>query len=307
MKTYDSFCCFRSAKDGKARVLWELNTACNLSCSFCHAAPNLDRGLDTEYILRGLDFLQAMGVGDVIFSGGEPLLRKDIFEILSYSLELGLQPDLCTNGVLVNSEIAARLARYLNEVSVSLDAGTPERHDELRGQPGAWGRTVCAIEHLIEAGIDVHCISLVTDETYLFLEETAQFLEKLGAESLTFLGLMPFPDSDDSHHRLSNETREQVLAALPRIRTACTRLRINTKCVDLSKLCGGCGAGVNIFGIDAKGKMSPCILLKDAASQLNICSLGEPASWAEKLRDFDWHGRAYHMAGYEGPCIAYLT
>jgi MoaA/NifB/PqqE/SkfB family radical SAM enzyme len=319
MTSYDSFCCFRGSSDRRPRVLWELNTACNLACSFCHAKPNADPGIALADIRAGLRLLSGWGVGDVIFSGGEPLLRRDILEILDAARGLGLDVDLCTNGTLIDAELAGRLREVLSEVSVSVDSATPATHDALRRQRGSWAKTVRGIENLASAGVEVHVISLVTDTTASAIEETTRFVRSLGAESITLLGLMPYPEGtarrggpplptvqphEGTDHRLSLHTRLALEASLPQMRRRLDGFRINTKCILPSRRLGACGAGTTILGVDARGMLLPCILLKGmsgAKPLLHYAADDDP--WGA-LQRFSWKGRERDMRQHPGGCIA---
>jgi MoaA/NifB/PqqE/SkfB family radical SAM enzyme len=305
MQGYDSFCCFRSHAQGKPRVLWELNTACNLACGFCHAAPNTDPGVERQRIFEGIKRLHERGVGGIIFSGGEPLLRSDLFDILDIVIELGMEVDLCTNGLLVDAAMAERLAKRLTEISVSLDTDDPELHDRLRGRAGAWRRTLDGIGHLQGAGLEIHVITVVTDETISRLLSTAKFLDRLGVHSVTFLGLMPFPGDSHSSHRLSPPARAQCVDLLPIIRQRVSRLIVNSKCVVEAALCRGCGAGSSVLGVDANGTLLPCILLKGLESARPLVSSDGRDPWHEGLLQFEWLGQAFDMRTHQGGCVAY--
>lgn len=281
--THDRFCCFRPSSDGRTRVLWELNTQCNLACSFCDAAPNVHGGLATDAVLAGLELLVRWGVGDVIFSGGEPLLRPDLLAILRYAADLGLDVDLCTNGTLVDADVAADLAGVLTEVSVSIDSADAALHDRGRRRSGAWAGAVRAVRLLAEAGLDVHAISVVSDDTAPHLDETVAFIAGLGAESVTLLGLMPNPRLPGLDP-LSPHVRQAAIGRLGPLRQAHGGLRINTKCL-VPRPHEGCGAGASVLGVDARGRLLPCILLKDVADARPLLSyVDEPPPWHEARR-----------------------
>jgi len=319
MTSYDSFCCFRSSSNGRARVLWELNTACNLACSFCHAIPNVEPGIEHADIIAGLRILRRWGIDEVIFSGGEPMLRHDIFTIMEEARSLGFAVDLCTNGTLIDKDVARRLSDLLSEVSVSLDAADAANHDALRRQLGSWSKAVGGIKNLVTAGLEVHVISIVTDRTASSIEETTRFVRGLGAESVTLLGLMPYPERNGSlqagkhlrvvqpHEgtpdRLSLHTRLTLEAHLPEIRHRLHGFRINSKCVVPSQRMGFCGAGSNVLGVDARGNLLPCILLKGMREARRLLDY-EEYDPRLALQTFEWSGRLINMREHKGGCIA---
>ena len=118
-------------------VAWESTAACNLACSYCRAKassrPDPDE-LSTEEALSFLDSiapLQPM----LILSGGEPLLRPDIFFLARYAVSLGMRVSLASNGTLITPELADEIALSgISRVSISLDAADAQRHDRMRGQ-----------------------------------------------------------------------------------------------------------------------------------------------------------------------------
>lgn len=139
-------------------VAWAITRACNLRCVHCYASatPGPAPGeLSTAQCHRVLDDLQRFGVPAVLISGGEPLRRPDVFDLLFYARYLGLPVTLSTNGVLIDDLVADRIAlagvRY---VGVSLD-GLEAQHDRLRGQPGAFAATTAAIGRLRARGVKV--------------------------------------------------------------------------------------------------------------------------------------------------------
>ena len=131
-------------------VVWNLTKACNLRCVHCYASADVSTRdeLTTEECRDVIDDLAGMKVPLILFSGGEPLLRKDLFELVSYAREKGLRFALSTNGTLITPKVAERLRDAGFEyVGVSLD-GMPETNDRFRGVEGAFKR---AFEGLMNA------------------------------------------------------------------------------------------------------------------------------------------------------------
>ena len=117
-------------------VAWEITRSCNLNCVHCRAAS--ERGpypgeLDTKKCLEVLDQIVQTGKPIVILTGGEPLLRKDVFELARYGKDLGLRMVMATNGTLLTQEIIEELiASGIKRVSISLDGADAQEHDQSR-------------------------------------------------------------------------------------------------------------------------------------------------------------------------------
>ncbi len=129
---------------------WNLTFRCNLRCQYCGACDARGDELGTEAIQSSLGKLRALGAGWVTFGGGEPLLRKDLPEILRHAKGLGFQVFLSTNGTLLPQN--AGILQWVDHVNLSLDGGR-ETHDAVRGA-GSFDKTIAAIEVCRKAGVD---------------------------------------------------------------------------------------------------------------------------------------------------------
>ncbi len=255
----DNVCLFRPSA-GKKRVLWEITRACNLACRHCYVRKEGGIGLPFSEITAIADRLPDLGIDDVILSGGEPLLRGDILEIVSYLHGRGLGVDLCTNGTLVDRDRAKQLARYLSEISVSLDGCDAESYARLRGDAAAFDRTRRAIAYLGEAGCEVHVITVVTNCNWDRLPDIVRLAQELGAESITLLGLL----NQDGALALSPNQHAAVRENAHALRARHQgQFRINTKRIFDAPPFQECRAGIDVFGIDASGQLLPCILFRD--------------------------------------------
>lgn len=130
-------------------VVWAATKACNLRCVHCYASANADPDPDelTNAEARAmLEDLAAFGVPAVLFSGGEPLVRPDVPELMEFAKSLGLTITLSTNGLLIDDAMADRMADIgVKYVGISLDGMRP-KHDKLRGLTGAFDATLAAID-----------------------------------------------------------------------------------------------------------------------------------------------------------------
>lgn len=139
-------------------VVWAVTKACNLRCVHCYASAQPDAAPNELSLEEGralLDDLKAFGVPAVLFSGGEPLARPDILQLIAHARAIDLNCTLSTNGVLIDDAMADALADLgLRYIGISID-GTSARHDQLRGMQGAHDASVAAIDRCRERGIKV--------------------------------------------------------------------------------------------------------------------------------------------------------
>ncbi|MEM2440305.1 MAG: radical SAM protein [Candidatus Bathyarchaeia archaeon] len=136
-------------------VQWFLTRRCNYRCNGCQIWEDQDyEELSTEEVKRGLDILRKMGTLEVVFSGGNPLLRDDIDEILRYASKFFVTT-IYDNGSLAAKKIDA--LRYADFVAISLDSLNPDKNDYVKGVKGAWRNAMESIQKLKESGI---CVSV---------------------------------------------------------------------------------------------------------------------------------------------------
>ncbi|MGC8669225.1 MAG: radical SAM protein [Chthonomonadales bacterium] len=139
-------------------VVWAVTQACNLRCVHCYAAATpgpADGELSHDEGIALLDDLKGFSVPAVLFSGGEPLVRPDVLDLIAYAQSLGLAATLSTNGTLIDEKMAERLAQMgLRYAGISID-GLQVRHDKLRGVEGAFQATLRGIENCRAHGIKV--------------------------------------------------------------------------------------------------------------------------------------------------------
>jgi 12,18-didecarboxysiroheme deacetylase len=144
--------------DKKPVVVWNATRACNLRCRHCYAratpGPAPDE-LSRDEALALLQDLKDFGVPVVLFSGGEPLMRPDLLELVEWTVQHGLRAVISTNGTLITRNLARRLKGLgLSYVGISLD-GVEATHDAFRGQPGAFAAALAGVRHCQDAGLKV--------------------------------------------------------------------------------------------------------------------------------------------------------
>ena len=144
--------------DKRPVVVWNVTRRCNLKCVHCYAHAK-DRSFDNELTTQEgkslIDDLAAFGVPVLLFSGGEPMVRKDLPELAAYAVEKGMRAVISTNGTLITQEAARELKEIgLSYVGISLD-GMEEINDRFRGVKGAFNDALAGIKNCQAAGIKV--------------------------------------------------------------------------------------------------------------------------------------------------------
>lgn len=175
-------------------ISWNVTKACNLKCSHCYrdAGKKEPDELDfeeAEFLLK--DIAQA-GFKIIILSGGEPLLRKDIFDLVTFASACGLRPVLGTNGTLITEATAKKLKNAgLTRAGISLDSVDAKIHDAFRKKTGAWEKTVCAMRFCKDQGLDFQVHTTVTKMNFREIEKITDFAQNLGARAHHIFFLVP--------------------------------------------------------------------------------------------------------------------
>lgn len=176
-------------------VAWETTRNCNLSCLHCRASATsgpYSGELDTQAAFNLLDQIAVVGSPIVILTGGEPLLRKDIFDIAAYGTARGMRMVMAPNGTLLNEELAYKLVESgIQRISISLDGADPERHDRFRGVPGAFKSALAGIEHAKKAGIEFQINTTITKTNLDQIPLILKLAESLGAAAHHIFLLVP--------------------------------------------------------------------------------------------------------------------
>ncbi len=146
------------SKDKKPVVVWNVGQRCNLKCVHCYSQSKdieYPNELNTKDAKAMLDGLAEYGAPVILFSGGEPLMRKDLMELITYARDKGLRAVISTNGTLITEDKAEELKKFgLSYVGISLD-GLRETNDKFRGIEGAFDDALQGIRNCMKVGIKV--------------------------------------------------------------------------------------------------------------------------------------------------------
>ncbi len=177
-------------------IAWELTQKCNLNCLHCRGSATNKTAPDELSLTEAKSFIDTVldftPPPILILSGGEPLSREDIFEIIGYASHNKLRTVLATNGTLVNHEIAKELKKGgIQRVSVSLDGATAESHDSFRGLSGAYLKAMDGIEEMKQVELPFQINTTITKRNLEEIEKIAEMSVNIKAQALHIFLLVP--------------------------------------------------------------------------------------------------------------------
>ncbi len=202
-----------SAMERRPIVVWNIGRTCNLKCLHCYSdswAKRYSGELTTAEAKAVLDDLGDFRVPAVLFSGGEPLLRKDLFELVAYARAKKLSTVLSTNGTLIDAAMAKRVKEAgFSYVGISLDGIGPV-HDHFRGVPGTYDKVVAAYRHLKKAGQKVGLRLTLTPQTSEDIGRVFAFIEDEGIDRVCFYHLVPAGRGKELFKPATQQVRKSV-------------------------------------------------------------------------------------------------
>jgi len=218
----------KQASERRPIVVWNITRTCNLKCVHCYNDSGVGKPsneVTTAKAKEVLDDLAQFGAPSVLFSGGEPQMRPDLFELIEYAVGQGLRAVISTNGTLIAPD-KAQLIKDLgvSYVGISLDGMGPV-NDKFRGVEGAFERTVAGIRNCQQAGVRVGLRLTLTGQNVQDLEALFDFFEAEGIERACFYHLVPSGRGGDmSGERLtsaqSRAAMEMILAKTKQFKEA---------------------------------------------------------------------------------------
>ena len=279
-------------------VVWDFTHNCNLNCKHCYSNSGATREteLTTKEAMEVVDQLADAGVIALAFSGGEPLSRKDFFEVARHAANRGLYVSVATNGTLLTKENVQKLKEAkINYVEVSIDGATAETHDSFRGVPSAFDKAVAGLKRCVEEDL---CACIATTATKSNIDEMPEILdlaEEIGAARFTYFNFIPTGRGKEHYDQdLSPEEREKLMLylldrmskgykvtilttapQLARVALQCQgpgdmatmsmahmqTVKVSKKAVPLADFIGGCGAGRLYCSLSPQGDVHPCVFL----------------------------------------------
>ncbi len=208
------------ASDRRPIVVWSTTRSCNLNCVHCYtdsANKKYSGELSTEEGIALIDDLAAFSIPSLLFSGGEPLMRKDLFKLIEHAAQKNIRPVLSTNGTLIDRNAARSLKNSgIVYVGISLD-GMEETNDVFRGAKGAFVRAMKGFEHCVAVGQRVGLRLTLTKKNFADLHKIFDFIERESINRACFYHLVYSGRGenifqDDLTHSQSREALDIILS-----------------------------------------------------------------------------------------------
>jgi AdoMet-dependent heme synthase len=300
-------------------IAWEITRRCNLSCVHCRSSSDLVAEAHPDFSFEQatsvLDDISSYASPVVVLSGGEPLLREDVFDIARYGTDKGLRMCLATNGTLVTEETCAGIKKAeIKMVSLSIDGASAETHDNFRNQEGAFAGAMEAIRLF-----NTHKIPFLVNSSFTLrnrheIPEIYKLVKGLGASAWYMFMIVPTGRGEDIMEELIPEDiYDEILEWHYQVEKQDDELLMRPTCAphyyrtvrqkakeegskfqrrNLKFSTGGskgCLAGQLICLIDVDGEVLPCSYFPKSAG--NIFKLGLKDIWENSelflsLRDF---------------------
>jgi AdoMet-dependent heme synthase len=291
-------------------ISWNLTKRCNLNCDHCYLDADFRGGartdeLDTEECFRVIDQIAEVNPNAfLILTGGEPLLRPDIYEIVRYAADKKFMVVLGTNGTMINHTVAKKIkAAGAHGVGISIDSMDAIKHNKFRGVDQAWENSTKAFEILNEVGVDFLIQMSVSEMNYKEIPDVVAYAESIGAIAFNLYFLV-CTGRGQGNTDISNAAYEDALKTLYKLQMDYKgRLMINSKCAPQYKrvvyendpesvyqrtYSGGCPAGTHYGRISPEGDLTPCPFIAESVGNLKDSSfkdLWENAPLMNQLRD----------------------
>ncbi|MDD2585466.1 MAG: putative heme d1 biosynthesis radical SAM protein NirJ2 [Syntrophomonadaceae bacterium] len=256
-------------------VSWNSTNNCNMFCDHCYrdAGATLADELTTDQAKKLIREIKKAGFKIMIFSGGEPLLRSDIYELGNYATKLGLRAVLGTNGSLITGDVALSLKQAgFMAAGVSLDSLDPDKNDKFRKLENAFARTVEGMRYLKEAELPFQIHTTVMDWNVAELEALTDFAVTIGAMAHHVFFLVPTGrGANIEEEALRKVEYEKTIARLMEkqkqvdieIKPTCAPqfIRVAEKKGVTVRFSRGCLAGISYCIISPRGDVQPCAYL----------------------------------------------
>ena len=284
-------------------ISWNLTNMCNLKCPHCYlsAGKKAHRELSTDKCLGLIDEMKSLGTEMLILTGGEPLLRKDIYDIARYASDKGLWVVMGTNGVLITEKVAQKMVDCgVKGVGISIDSLQASKHDAFRGGPNSWDYSVRALKICKEQGLQVLVQTTLMEFNYDEIPNMIEFAYQQGAWSFNLYFLVQTGRGHQLND-LSPEKSEEMLLKLVELQNNYRPMLVRSKCAPNFKRIsyekgtgglesGGCMAGTQYCRIMPEGEVTPCPYMPVVAGNIYEKSFSEiwnTSPILSELRDLD--------------------
>ena len=298
-------------------VAWETTRNCNLACVHCRASATMgpyEGEMGTAEALRLLDQIAEVAKPIIILTGGEPLLRSDIYDIARYGTRLGMRMVMALNGTLITDTVARQLVDAgIQRISVSLDGSSAETHDRFRQVKGAFEGTLRGIDLLKKAGMEFQINTTITKTNLDEIPRIQELAVDLGAVAHHIFLLVPtgrgkyivdqeinaaeyestlnwFYDQRDKTPLQLKATCAPHYYRILRQRAKKDGISVTFKSHGLDAVTRGCLGGIGFCFISHRGIVQPCGYLDLNCGDLRQSTFGEIWNHSDifaELRNFD--------------------
>ncbi len=294
-------------------ISWNLTRRCNLRCPHCYmeageagaagrhtdARRNPELELSTDECLSLLDEMHDLGTEMVILTGGEPLLRKDIFDIARHASDLGIWVVMGTNGVMVTDRVAQKMVDCgIKGVGISIDSIDPQKHDNFRGGPGSWEHSVRALDICRAHGMEVLVQTTIMAMNYDEIPSLIEFARSKGAWSFNLYFLVQ-TGRGRSMNDLPPQQTAAMLTDMVDLQDRYRPMLVRAKCAPQFKQIaydrgrsglesGGCMAGTQYGRITPNGDVTPCPYMTVVAGNVrerSFTDIWQTSPVLQQLRD----------------------
>jgi MoaA/NifB/PqqE/SkfB family radical SAM enzyme len=256
-------CCF-DYSESKRKLCWLITRQCNLKCIHCSINSNSEISCpefsDAELSHKLKEFKEN-DITDIIFSGGEPTLRNDFIDLVSYFSERGFITSIVTNGITLNNGYCKELKiAGIRKATVSIDGARPQTHDKFRGKVGAFVNAINGIRSLIEKGIAVTMNVTIHDENLSEFNDIIQLAITLDVTKISFI----FPLACGrylANRKLFLKVSENKNRIIDDLYSIACKFDSKLEILVLDPQCGSpeCPSNKSIFGADRISSVGQCI------------------------------------------------
>lgn len=300
---------------------------CNARCLMCNFPERVDKRkleYDTREFFSIIDGLRKIGTLSVSFSGGEPLLRRDIFDLISYTKKQGMLTQMPTNGFLLNDQnIDNILMSGLDAITISLDSHNATQHDKIRRLPGLFDRAIGGVKKLIERrnklqfGPVISLSTVINSEKQGELKKSIDFAKQIGVDNISF-----FSEEGSNSFGLNEKNKAGVIQSeldkLCELKKQQNIIDNSEKCLWVLKhkyqsdeLPIKCYANYSTMFIDCYGDVFPCNMwLNERKSIQKIKGIDVKSAWRSKeyqatRKQLKKCRKCYYVCHVEINCVFY--
>jgi len=287
---------------------------CNLRCSMCELWKRpIEYGalgkkeLTTKELKKVIDDFREIGTTGIGFTGGEPMLRKDIFELVNYTKKKGMITHMSSNGLIINEQIASKIMQSgLDAIGFSLDGATAETHDKIRGIKGSYEKVINSILLLNKLNerrkkkLIIIVVTVISTLNLHEIRELVSLLRKLKVDKISFIpfhdiGILSDGTPSMNKHKIKGKEMKQldsVIDFLIKTKKEESIIDSSTRYLRLFKYCFRdmqlpmpCYAGYATFSVDGYGDMYPCFPMMEmglAKNAANVRDVSLKDYWGSK-------------------------